>query len=141
MQQFYAKWEQLLKNRVNTHYLKHLERLYGIKVRLLRSTKNVYSKVYGMESGDTETGKFEEIIAIVTAENFSPLDRFNAGLLNDGYLYTSQEGKVLVGDTVEVRRDDRRAYRFKVVSRESIGVSESIISRFKISAVGEGNGK
>lgn len=138
MSNFHNKQEKLLKDRVSRLYLRQLERLYGIEVKLLRSEKNAYSKVYGSEAGD-ESSDFKLLNVLITGDTFAPMDNKNAGLLTEGFLYTSQAKEVLVGDTVEVYRDDKRAYKFKVKAIDSVGVSESVISRFKIVAIGEGN--
>ena len=134
----YKQQELILKNRVSKVALKQLERLHGIRVKLIRSSKNVYSKVYGMESGD-DTGECEEMTVLITSDTFSPMDRFNAGLLTEGWLFTSTPEKVFVGDTVEVARADNKAFKFKIISKEAIGVTETVSEKFRLSALGEGN--
>ena len=132
--------EQLLKDRINRIALVQLEKLYGIEVNLFRSAKDEYSRVYGVESGE-HTQESKKITVLICADTFAPMDRFNAGLLQEGWLYSTKPDVVTVGDLVEVQREDGRAYKFKITYRESLGMSESVIVRYKIAAHGEDNVK
>jgi hypothetical protein len=138
MSNIYDKQELLLKDRVNRVYLKHLEKLYGMECRVYRSEKNSYSKVYGVESGD-EADLNIKITVLITGDTFAPVDRFNVGLLSEGWMFSSQEEKIKVGDTIEVLRPDGRAFKFKLTSKEGIGVSTTVVNRYKVVAEGESN--
>jgi hypothetical protein len=138
MTKLYKKHELLLKDTVNRIGLRQLERLYGLEVKVYRSEKNVFSTVYGVEAGD-ESEVTNSLTVLITGTTFSPISMSNVGTLQEGFLYTSQPEKIFAGDTIEIQREDGAAFKFKVISPEGLGTTETVIKQFRIAALGEDN--
>ena len=139
MSKLYEKQELLLKDRFNRVGLRQLERLHGVKVKLYRSEKNVFSNIYGVESGDEDTAPIQDLTVLITGDGFTPMDSFNAGLLTEGWLFSSKINLVRSGDLIEMQRPDGRAYKFKIMEQDSLGMTTVVVIRYKIVAIGEGN--
>lgn len=130
----YEKREALLKDRINRVGLRQLERLYGINTTVYRSEKNVFSKIYGQESGEIGEQLPEPITVLITGDTFAPLDVFSATLLTEGWLYSSKIDLIKSGDLIQVMRKDGRAYQFKVTELGSLGMTTVVLTRYKLAA-------
>jgi len=140
LSKIHNRYEVLLKDKINRVGLRQLERIYGFEIRLLRSEKDVFSTVYGSESGNESEVK-AKFDALVTGYSFSPVSLANVGELQEGWLYTSNPAEVFTSDIVEVLRADGAAFRFKVTSIEGIGATETVMKRYRIAAMGEDGSK
>lgn len=115
-------------------YLKVIEKIYGIEVRLVKQRKDVHSDVYGIDSGDTD-GEPVCIMGVITGDDFFPSGGFSSGSFTSGFLYSSA-GEVEVGDTVEVFVSDDLTRRFKIEACEAIGTTQDVFRRFKLASLG-----
>ena len=130
---FYSKHELTLKGRIQSVYLSHLIHLYGMPVRLRKSSIDVFSKVYGVESGEVSED-YEDIEAVLTADSFDSSDKIGTGIFDEGWMVTPQACKVNTGDLIEVLRDDGTYYQYKVVSKHTIGVTEEVMTKFRLAS-------
>lgn len=130
---FYSKHEATLKGRIQEVYLSHLIHLYGMPVRLRKSSIDLYSKAYGVESGEVSES-YEEIEAILTSDTFDSSDKFGTGIFDEGWMVTREACKVNTGDLIEVLRDDGTYYQYKVVSKQTIGVTDEVMAKFRLSS-------
>lgn len=126
--------EAILENQV-THRIEFLENLYGIECRIYKVKKNVFSNVYGKESGE-ELSQPMAMRLLITNDTFSPADSVSAGTLTEGWVYSNSD-QLNVGDRIEVSRKDGRNRRFKIEGVYSLGSSTSVIKRFKIVSLGD----
>lgn len=122
---------------VKTHhraYLKSLERIYGIEMCLVKQLDDIHSDVYGTDSGDV-SGEPITIVGIITGDEFFPSGGFSSGSFTSGFLYTTSK-KVDVGDTVSIVVEDDLTRRFKVESKEAIGTTQDVFTRYKLASLG-----
>jgi hypothetical protein len=106
-----------------------------ITLFLLKSIDTVQSKVYGTESGEEGIVPVGPVEVLITGDSFFPSDTISAGTLESADLFTTDD-RVNVGDYLELQRSDQSVRRFKVVELESIGSSQRVFQKFKLSATG-----
>lgn len=126
--------EAILESQV-TQRIDFLENLYGISCKIYKTKENVFSTVYGKESGEELSAPIS-VRLIITNDTFSPMDSHSAGTLTEGWIYSNSD-KINVGDRVEVSRKDGRTRRYKVDGVFTLGSSTSVIKRYKIVSLGD----
>lgn len=136
MTKFLSNIEQNIARTYGDIAIKRLEELYGRELRLYRQNKaDVYSRVYGKHSGAI-SDDFVTIIGIVTGDDFFPSDSAYSGSFEEGWLYTSTPDKVLIGDTLEFLALDGKARRYEVTSKENIGQTKEVFTKYRLSSRG-----
>lgn len=126
--------ESVLEQQVTTR-IDFLENLYGIECKIFKVKKNVYSSVYGKESGE-EISQPISLRLLITNDTFSPADSVAAGTLTEGWIYSNSQ-ELNVGDRVEISRDDGRSRRFKIEGIYTLGSTTSVIKKYKIVSLGD----
>lgn len=94
------------------------------------------TQVYGLDAGEEGLYPAGEIIALVAGDSFFPSDLASAGTLTEGWLFTTST-LLGVGDLVALKRSDERTRRYKVVTTERVGSSQSVFTQFKLSAIAD----
>lgn len=120
--------------RYHSSYLKVLERMYGIEVDVFKRRENVHSSVYGGDSGEVENVPIL-ITGIVVGDDFFPTSGHSSGAFESGWLYTSSDIPEK-GDFISIRPYDDKSRRYGVESREAIGTTQDVFSKFKLSSIG-----
>jgi hypothetical protein len=116
--------------------LKHAIAQYGIKVKLYEASKDVFSKVYGADSGVTNAPKLvDEIDAIVTSDDFFPTSATSSGGFIEGWLYTLSP-KIQVGQMAEIVTSDGTTNRYMVQVPHGKGLTQIVFKRWKLVALG-----
>jgi len=133
----YSEIEDVVR-RNNLVALEHILENFSILVNLHKMTKSVHSAVYGTADG-TMSEEAIEIRVVITGDSFWGTDGFQAGTLEEGWLYTSEPNQSLVdiGDIVEVKRGDNKVRRWKVMKVDSIGHTTNIFLRWRVSAIAD----
>lgn len=138
MSDLFKKRESVLGQKISSVALKHLIIQYGVESRLFRAKQNIYSKVYGMDSGE-EGELIGEFKIMLTGDTFAPVDAQTASLMSEAWLYCLKIDEFKSDDTLEIAREDGRAYKFKLQEQHSIGVTSSVIRRYRIVPTGDTN--
>ena len=115
--------------------IKQLEYYYALDLELYRHVHDVHDDVYGTHSG----GKSELIMefeGILVSDDFFSSDGAYSGNLEEGFLYTSSN-EPKVGDIIKVISQDNKIRRFKINGYESLGTQTEVISRYKLSNIGD----
>lgn len=106
----------------------------GVDINVYKRTKDEYDGVYGINAGSTQNVPII-VRGIITGEMAIPTDSYSAGLLQEGYLYTTSTN-IDVGDVVGLVRQDNKKRKFKIEQKEGIGYTKHIITRYKLSSLG-----
>ena len=126
--------ETILESQV-AQRIDFLEAMYGINCNIYKVKKNVYSNVYGKESGEELSQPIAKTL-LITNDAFTPADSVSAGTLTEGWMYSNSKD-LNVGDRVEVYRSDGRGRRFKIEGVYSLGTTTSVIKKYKIVSLGD----
>lgn len=126
--------ETILKGQVEAR-VAFLENLYGVACKIYKVKENVFSTVYGKESGEELSAPVSARF-MITNDSFTPMDSHSAGTLTEGWIYSNTD-KLNVGDRVEVSRSDGRSRAYKVDGIFTLGSSTSVIKRYKIISLGD----
>lgn len=113
-----------------------IENKFAVSVKVFKPVNNVYSNVYGRDSGEESQHPSETIQAVVIGDDFFPADPRSGGGFKEGWLFTTSN-VVNVGDRVEIERADCRHRRYEVLSMQSLGSSRSVFKKFRLSALGD----
>lgn len=131
---FYQQMEQIIKEN-GTRGIEHLEFYYGLDLEIHRPTKSdVYNRVHGGNAGGP-TNLVKTFTGILHGDDFFPSNDTHSGGFVSGFLYTS-ESDILVGDTIKIVPVDNKIRRFKIVSKENIGLTTEVFTKWKLSAIG-----
>ncbi len=122
--------------------------LFGIEVTATRRQSEDSSEIYGVFSGEYEPlpGNVPDIrvvsVLITEGYNFVTADDINAGIYDESMMYTVDD--IYVGDVLEINRvqpatdlPDTMLRKFIVTERHSLGMTQTIIHRFKLSSLGD----
>lgn len=118
--------------------LEQLEFYYGVRLEVHRNVTargDVYSQVHGRNSGK-EGMKVTDITGILVGDDFFPADDLYTGGFDLGFLFTRSD-KVKVGDTLKVGVSDGKIRRYKVESKEDIGLTTGVFVKWKLSNLGD----
>ena len=116
--------------------LVHIELMMGgQRVSLARTEPGVYEEVYGTHSGESPQD-IDTFVGVFTATGFFPDDDQFSGGLQEGMFYTSYK-ELQPGDTISLAGDDNKTRRYKVASREGIGTTREVLTRYVLSAMGD----
>lgn len=126
--------ESVVKTSV-TNQVSLLTSLFSVKCRLHKPVKDTYSEVYGIHSG-VEKADFIEIDLLCIGDTSSPFDQRSVGTFQEGWVFTN-DVRVEVGDQIDVIREDGRGRRYKIERKESIGTTDKVFSKFRLSAMGD----
>lgn len=126
---FYKSAEEIVKKQKEAQFRAYYER-YAVPLRLFVPVQNAQSRVYGNHSGDAG-GKPIDIFGIVTSDDFFPSSGANSGSFVEGYLYT-QHKSVITGCIVEIVSGDNKARRYKIDTKESVGFTTEVFTRWKL---------
>lgn len=119
--------------------LGHLLKYMGVEVRIKKLKQDVYTDVYGSGAGGSHTDDDSTITVLITGDEFSVEDSYSAGNLTEGFLYIHcrDTRRVSSGDIIEVVRDDEVAFRYKIESENSVGMTTKVFKRFNITSLGD----
>jgi len=134
MSTLYQNIEVALKT-MHVSYLRVLERIHGIPLIIRHAKIDEHTSVYGVEAGE-EYGDETEITGIVTGDDFFPTAAMSSGAFQEGFLYTTST-EVRVGDELEINSTDNRRRKYKIVSKEALGTTTDVFSRYQLSAKGD----
>lgn len=133
---FYKNMESAIKQN-GERGLIQLEHYYGVELSIYReiqSSTNVYGRVHGKNSG--KEGEFvENFIGVVIGDDFFPSSNLSGSFVA-GFLYT-RHGNIKTGDTIKINSDDGKIRRYKIESKDNIGLTTEIFTRWKISSIGD----
>jgi len=121
----------------NHNGIRDLQHKYGRDLKLFkRRTDDVHTSVYGNVSGET-TDTFEEICGVIVGDDeFFPSDMGYSGSFKEGFLYTTFQDKVGIGDVVEPIGSDGKARQYEVKECQNIGRTQEAFTRFKLCSIG-----
>lgn len=131
---FYQNVEDILQDNM-IEKIKYLEKYYGIDIEVYKTERDVYTKVYGKNSG-TSLEFVDNITGVIVSDDFFTTGLVSSGSFEEGFLYTSYEPN-LVGMTLKIARKDGKIRNYKVETKESIGMTTEVFSRYKISSLVE----
>ena len=132
---FYSKIEAALQAR-HRAYLKYMEYYYGREVTIYNQKKDEYSRVYGRSSGAMD-GTFFNITCVIVNDDVIPLGPATAGAFTRGYLISSSDSEVQVGQIVEIHSDDGRSRRFEITGIKSYGMGTDVFHKYDIDSIGD----
>jgi len=135
----YALIENNLKNLAEEE-LRVLEQIWGIEIYVYRNQEDIATEVYGIDAGARLTDAYDttKITGILVGDDFFAADAQFAGTFQEGWLYTLSD-YVEVNDIVAPKRFDDvspRDRKYKVEKLQSLGMTTSIMKRFRLSALG-----
>lgn len=110
--------------------------LYSEKVKLYRAVKNVFSDVYGRESGEEGVHLVAEIDSLVVGDSFFAGDTSSSGTFEQGWLFTTSN-QVMVGDLADLYREKDGTRRYKVSALHKVGSTRTVFKKYRLSALGD----
>ena len=131
---FLKEGERILKKIMEVG-IEQLEYYYAIDLELHRNVKDVYQDVYGSHAGG-KTSLIAEFTGVVVSDDIFGSDSGYSGNFQEGFLYTSDQ-RPLVNDVVQIVSDDNKIRRFKIISIETFGTQTEVLSRYKLSNLGD----
>lgn len=132
---FYSEMEKVIANQGDAG-LDHLEHYYGLMLELRRPIKSdVYARVHGSNSG-SNTEVIKTFKGVVEGDDFFPSNGAFSGGFIAGFLYT-RDKDVRVGDEIRIEPSDTKMRRYKVVGKESLGLTREIFVKWKLSSIGD----
>lgn len=133
---FYNEMEKIIKNNGDDG-LSHLLHYYGMKLDLERQIKNdVYSRVHGSDAGQP-TKKIKSFVGVLQGDDFFESSNSLHPSFQAGFLYT-RENEILVGDVILIVSNDNLNRKYKIVAREAIGLTTTVFTKWKLSAMVSG---
>ena len=130
---------------VENHYasvvprvLEKLIPLYGVDAEIRKSKKAVddkYVKVYQVNAS-SYGDPLPLLKVLVVGDDWTPFDLYSISTLVEGLLY-DPSNVVESGDLITIKRKDGLVRRFKVISKEGVGSTTTVVKRWLISAVGD----
>ena len=136
MSSFYLEMEKVIKAN-GDRGLDQLLFYYGIDLSLFRQTTkiDVYSKVHQVNAGGPTT-KVKDFTGIIQSDDYSPATGNLVTKFTSAFLYT-KEVDFIVGDEIRINSADDKIRHYKVIEKESIGLTTEIIVRYKLSNLAE----
>jgi len=132
---FYSEMEKII-DKHGEDGLIHLEHYYGIDLELYRQVKNsAYSTVHGRDAGQPAS-HLKNFIGILQSDDFFPANSTQAPAFEAGFLHT-RELEILVGDVIKIVSNDDRNRRYRIIEIDSIGLTQQVYKRYKLSALGD----
>jgi hypothetical protein len=131
---FFKEGERILK-KISANGVQVLEYYYGLDLELYRVRENVHNDVYGVHAGG-KSDYIETFIGVLVSDDFFASDNAYSGNFEEGFLYTTSQSP-LVDDIISVISTDNKSRRFKIIAKESIGTQTDVITRFKLSNLGD----
>ena len=132
----YSRCENIISRR-NDLALKTIIKRLKLNLFLKRKKLDVYSEVYGHESGNVEEQEPQKIEGLITEDEdgFAAFDEFFSGSMSGGILYTPEV--VNPGDIIEVESEDSRKRTYKVVKASGIGFLSEVFKVYEITSIGD----
>jgi len=118
----------------NRRYLEYLMAYYSSRIMVFQRIQNRNSKVYGDASGSVSREPLEEIEGIVLSDDMVPVSTFSAGTFEGGVILTRNEQPNLVGNDIQIIRDDSKERFFHVHSREAHGFTTETFVKYRIAS-------
>jgi hypothetical protein len=119
--------------------LEQVEFYYGVDLEIYREgadrKKSVYGRVHGKNAGADPEYHSSFVGVLVSDDFFTADDQFTGGF-ELGFCYTRSK-EIKVGDTLRVCVQDGKERRFKVESKEDIGISNTVFEKWKLSNIGD----
>ena len=135
MSTFYSDMERIIQQG-GDRALDNLLHYYGLELSNYRQLKSdVYSKVHSVNAGGYAP-KVKDFIGIVASDDYSPSTGNLVTKFTSAILY-SREEDLLVGDEIRINSADDKSRHYKIIEKESIGLSREIIVRYKLSNIAE----
>jgi hypothetical protein len=120
---------------MHSGYLDGLLKCWGIPCTVVKQLQDTHSDVYGTSSGRRDSGEHFEIEAIIVGDEFEPATSVLSGSFNGGVMYAKSEC-VNTADHIHINGDDGKTRIFIVTSKQSIGNTQEVFSKFTIAAKG-----
>ena len=135
MSSFYSEMEKLIQQN-GDRGLDNLLYYFGLELSNFRQMKSdPYSKVHGANAG-AYSPKVKDFTGIISSDDYSPATGNLVTKFTSAFLYT-KEVNVLVGDEIRINSDDSKVRHYKVIEKESIGLTKEVIVRYKLSNLAE----
>lgn len=115
--------------------IQNIELRFSMDLNLYRMKEDIFTSVYGIESGSKEDTK-SSFKGVITGDDFNPYDKNSIAQFKEGYLYTTST-LPKPGDQIGIVRSDGKERRYKLERPTQLGMTEKIFNRFNISAIGE----
>jgi hypothetical protein len=133
---FYNDMEKVIRNN-GERGLEQLEHYYGVLLEVFRANpqNDVYARVHGKNRG-RQGNMIAKVIGILVGDDFFPSDDEFSGGFELGFLYT-RSGKIKVGDVLRIAPEDGKERKYKVESKEDIGLTDSVFEKYKLSNIGD----
>ena len=117
-------------------YLKTLLHQYAIPVEIVRQLKDTHATVYGRQSGRSSNQEHFNLEVLITGDEFAPATSVLSGAFTEGFLYSDSPELLKNSDEVHIQGEDGKTRIFNIVSIESLGSTQEIFTRYRISAKG-----
>jgi len=109
--------------------------LLGYTINIQKLEHNDTTEYYGQYAGIGELKRSVRADVLFDQNPFSVADPRVAASDDAGFVWIV--GEVNVGNIITVSRSDGKKRRFNIVSAEALGISEEIVRKFKVSALGD----
>lgn len=131
---FYNEIEKLLQSKADDQ-LEHMLFYYGVDLEVSKITEGTMTKVYGTHAGG-HAQKIKDIVGILIGDDFFPSDEASGGGFVRGFLYTND--LTLTGNMIiSIKGQDAKSRRYKIVQKETNGVTTTVFTRYLVSSLGE----
>lgn len=132
---FLTKAESILSTYL-PRYLRVLQYYQGVGITLYIAEESTFSDVYGTHSVK-QYKPLKKIIGVVTTSpNTFPFSLSLAPTLTEGYLYT-YDPSLVIGSVISLDRINQSSRRYVVEGRDSIGTTQTVWFRNRISMTEE----
>lgn len=136
MTSFYKNMEQSIRDN-GDRGLELVEHYYGLDIELYRVLPkgDVFGQVHG--SNDGKDGSFyKNMIGVITSDGFFAASADFSGNFDEGFLYT-REMDLKPGDVLRIDSEDGKIRRYRIESKDNIGLTLEIFTAWKISNLGD----
>lgn len=135
MSTFLQDVESIIKNQGESGLI-HLEHYSGIELELFRedNTGDAYADAYGKSAGGT-VSKILDFKGVLQGDDFIQKSNHFSGNFEEGFLFV-RDVDVQVSDVIKIKNNDVTR-KFKVDSKESIGLTRSVFTMWKLVNLGD----
>jgi hypothetical protein len=134
-----SKMYSSIENATAEIYLKHLRTvlpIYGVDCILSRKVGTVEDEVYGIHAGVSELYDVGKYKILFSTSQWRIIDQYESGYLDDlGWIYCDFD--LNNGDIIKIKRSDDKMVKVQATGVESVGITTSILKRFRVSNLGD----
>ena len=134
-----SRTSQIANSPVIRGALKNLIARFGVEVNLYHKTITEYDETYGIYSGVDDVLDTTDPIVIKLLLPINPYavtDDVFMSSFNSVFVHCLDQ-EINNGDIIEMFREDDSTLRFKIVELQTFGLEQKIITKFKITPLGE----